>query len=59
MAWSDIPVVGQVRDREGTVLVSNANHPDTSEAAWICLRYPGYKTPEEIAEAEEAKRRLI
>jgi hypothetical protein len=45
--------------REGTVLVSNANNPDTSEAAWICLRYPGYKTPEEIAEAEEARRRLI
>ena len=41
--------------REGTVLVSNANNPDTAEAAWICFRYPGYKTPEEIA---EAKRRL-
>ncbi len=44
--------------REGTVFVSNANNPDTAEAAWICFRYPGYKTPEEIAEAEEARRRL-
>ncbi len=49
--------IGEVR-REGTVLVSNANNPDTSEAAWICFRYPGYKTLEEIAAAEEAKRRL-
>lgn len=42
--------------KDGTVHVLNADARGTDSEEWICFRYPGYKTPEEIAEATERRR---
>lgn len=46
-------------EREGTIQVMNVAAQECGQGEWCLFRYPGFKTDEEIREAEEKRRKQI